>query len=450
MEQLVGTLIKEDTRNSRKEPYLAKAWDQSDAGKKWTFILRDNIECEDGTSIDAHSFIKGLKQSILRYLKKSEIPAFSQLKGFDSFKAGNFDSLGISALSNKKIEFSFEQKPDGFLDYLAMPYFGFYCSQDFEENGDWKNKNKITSSGAYRLLEVNEDNSILLKKRSNWFSHVKNSPDIVKIQYKGYKEIINKDISKTIIYNPKLWNKDEIPRGFYKVSAIPFFLRAIVLSPFKEGVFKKRENRTIFRDSIKRYIAKKGYSSLVATPAQTFYLSDTSNYIPTKKIKTIPNDGEKISILFYPKQTEFETYLKNLIESVCKEVGLNYEFNKIDYNNPNWIQEYRSNSKHDIRIAGVANGDTIISWVVDMMFCTKLGVSFPDPNNHICKLTAKYRKEEIDLKKYKKEFEKTIAKEASVIPIAHFGLMWLFSNDIPKSDISPTMHTPRFDLLQLK
>ena len=65
----------------------------------------------------------------------------------------------------------------GILDWLAMPYYGFLACEDW--SGDsWKDPQKITASGAYKLEHI-AANTVTLSKRPSWFSHESTSPEQV-------------------------------------------------------------------------------------------------------------------------------------------------------------------------------------------------------------------------------------------------------------------------------
>jgi ABC-type oligopeptide transport system substrate-binding subunit len=121
----------------------------------------------------------------------------------------------------------------------------------------------------------------------------------------------------------------------------------------------------------------------------------------------------------------------------------------IDRSKPGWREKLISNNYYDIRISSVDTGANFLKEGIEMMFCTKLGVSFPDPNNKVCNLIKNVFDTDVKNQEYGQIFEDIIEKQAAVIPLFHSGVLWLQSTDLLPLTPSIGTNHPRFDNLQL-
>lgn len=178
-EQLVGTLVRMHP-SGRYEGYLASEWKNSEDFKTWTFKFKPNLTCEDGSQINSKTYAKGLTKVIRLIKKHSEMPFIDRLDGYSN--SGTEILTGLQTPDTETLRFVFT-KPvmSGLLEYLALPYLGFYCDADFSSDGSWKNNKKIVSSAAYKLDNWSGEGPVTLKRRSEWFSAVNNPASTIKI-----------------------------------------------------------------------------------------------------------------------------------------------------------------------------------------------------------------------------------------------------------------------------
>ena len=78
------------------------------------------------------------------------------------------------------------------------------------------------------------------------------------------------------------------------------------------------------------------------------------------------------------------------------------------------------------------------------MFCSKLGISFPDPSGKICELVENYNYGD-DIAEYIRKFNQILFDDAVVIPIKHFGMKWFISERIDLASFPPTNVSPLFE-----
>jgi hypothetical protein len=134
---------------------------------------------------------------------------------------------------------------------------------------------------------------------------------------------------------------------------------------------------------------------------------------------------------------------------VFAHTGVEFELARVNKNDPSWMESYRSNKEFDIRVAGVSIGGSFQNWVINMMFCSRLGVSFPDPSGRICRLTVDFEEGKVNLVDYGIHFNNAIHSDQAVIPLFHRRYSWFVSHELDV-ELSPVSGSPRFDLIRLK
>ncbi|MFH1653153.1 MAG: ABC transporter substrate-binding protein [Pseudomonadota bacterium] len=453
MESLVGTLIRFQS-SGRYEPYLAQKWEVSSDQMKWDFFLTRDLRCADGIEITADQYIRSLKQLFKLYLKKSRIPVFEKLRGWSDFVNGDDFSLGLEVVDKLHLRFIFDKRPEGLLEYLSMPFYGFYSPNNFA-NSDWKHNAEIISSGACKLTFVDK-NRVVLTKRKDWFSVKEDTPSIIVFESVDYKSALDKySNSKHVIiaeYNDLI---DNIPYNFIRVHNTPTHLLSLVLSPYIKNVFDNPKNRMLFKNKIRKGQNKIAFNSKNSMLSKSFYplhsqIEQTDLF---KDERIIPRSNAKLKIIFISTILESErNYIEQLIGKVLDDENIPYEFITVDQSKPKWLDLLHSNKEYDLRVCKVDIGGNIENWVIKMMFCSKLGVSFPDPTDRMCKLVSEQEQKglySVD-NQYIKDFNKIIEADSVVIPLYHTGLTWLFTKDINIQKYSPTMNFPMFELLALE
>jgi hypothetical protein len=459
MDHLVGTLLKEKYGNTgRTEPYMASDWTASPDNLTWDFRLKTGLQCEDGTPIDAPAFVRSFNRILKLYAKRNDLAAFNRLKGWEKFKSTDVPLDGIRAPSGNHLQFLFDTAPDGFTEFLTMPFYGFFCDANFE-NGKWKNQKQIISSGAYSLEpESITDDRLTLVRRKNFPLISDAAPERITIQPIEATNAVNLPKQRTILYYRQNDNVAH-PDGFSIFQGAPIFLTGLVLSPHRKTVFDKIENRRTFRQMITKVMKdipppSTGVSKLFL--GDQFYISDrhpetthTESNAPTK---FQPKEPLKV-LRFALASSALGKYTEEVVVRALKELNWPYEMIDPDFKNPDFIKKRNTNLEYDIRFANVDIGANAENWVINMMFCSELAISFPDPSGKICRLVKEHegRTGKYDRAEYVKQFEKLIEEDSAVLPLYHTGSYWLASPDIHLDQIlAPTLVVPRFDQLRFQ
>lgn len=436
LNSIVGTLVKYGL-SGRLEPYLAESWTVSSDKKIWQFKIRANLKCEDGTPITAGLFKDTLQTSLVDYAKKGSVIMFDHLLGWSDFTSGKSKELPGLSVSGDIVEFKFDKNPDDLLELLRMPYFGIWL----ENNG------KLISSGPYTLKEV-AGPKVLLGLRTDWFTSSSKSFRELEISFVGLTEKDKEITNASIIRMPFFVNAETQPKNGYWISSPPTRLESFVLSPSKNNFFNDLENREIFKSRVSALGSDLVKSKYFFPAARTEGL--VTKIAPYKKLS---KPVKKLTFAL-ERATYSESELENLNKIITAGLdgsGVDFEILPRDLADKEWFTKTDSNNYFDSRVASVDIGAYPVYMVIKMMFCTKLGVNFPDPTGKMCELVHKgiNSASAVD-QKFVDEFNKILHDEAVIIPILHHSDKWLVAEDLDPSTLPATTLYPQFELIRLR
>lgn len=452
---LVGTLVKYDV-SGRIEPYLASSWSKSNDGRRWEFALQDHLECEDGTPITASSYVVKLHDQLKTYAKSGKLMVFDQLDGWLDFTKDRVSSIrGLKASGENSIIFEFTREQHEVLEFLRMPYFGFWCDRNFVD-GKFREDHKFTSSGAYLLRSNESGRRLVLEKNQKWFSVSESSPNVIRFSAQNVDETTVSKFRTIVRLGASVPDFPHNRGVFHKVRTAPFLLTAMILSPLTpSGFFKSNKNRKIFQNRLQEIALPDWFAKNAIYPSASFYShwpSVTQRPLPSLSSQVSSyedfNSDQQIIVSLPPR---LGSLVNNYIQVLVKELlsGIPEKrivFEIVDSSNPIAFKKLISNEIFDIRISSVDIGGNITNSIIDMMFCTKLGVSFPDPSRRICELVTKYKENGLEAdQNYIQEFHLILSEEAFVLPLFHSGLTSLFSEDIDSETIPTGTTHPRFE-----
>lgn len=458
VEELVGTLLRTD-RSHRRSTYLAKSWTSSPDNKDWVFHLEPGLSCEDGTSITPEHFVETFNWLLKLHLGKNEnVPIFQDLVGWEAFKSGKVSRVkGIQAENGEMIRFTFSRPADvGFLAFLSIPQFGFYCRSNFTADGKWKQESAFVSSGPYKLNQLSSDRlRAELEIRADWPLHGESAPKIVSVhQLTDLANLENlKDPNIFVIRGTA--SDSALPSRYTAVEGAMTKLTALVVSPFMKNIFASDNNRRVFMRRFRDWQKQNPLTGTRFHPSDYFYADQTASYpvtdrsvdgysldlLPSKDLTLIYTTGIPAAIL--------EHYVSGITYALTGS-GLRLTVVELDRNDPYSTRKFLSNKDYDLRLVPVIVGGGFVNWMTEMMFCSDLGVCFPDASGRICSLAKEQKTSPISEYDYAARFNQILAEDAAVIPLHHSGSLWVFGSGISPDYISPVSPTPLFDQLRLK
>lgn len=429
LNSLVGTLVKYGP-SGRLEPYLAESWTVSKDKKNWQFKIRPNLTCEDGTIITASLFKDILQVSLKDYSNRGSVIMFDHLLGWKDFSSGKSEELaGLKALGDT-LELQFDENPDDLLELLRMPYFGLWREKD----------HKLISSGPYTVKE-DTGTSVKLALRNDWFTSSDKSFREVEVSFVGLLEK-NKELEVgSIIRMPFFVEVHDDQKDGYWISSPPTRLESFVISPTKNHFFNHQINRQIFRSRVNALVKSKYFYPSARTEGLD---QKNGNYQLSAKKDKLTFALERTTY----GESELDN-LKKIISLALEGSELDFEIIPRDLKDKEWFTKTDSNNYFDARVASVDIGAYPVYTAIKMMFCTKLGINFPDPSDKICQLVTNgiQSAQAID-QNFVDQFNKILHEDAIVIPIMHHSDKWLVAKDLDPSSLPATTLYPQFELIR--
>lgn len=436
LNSLIGTLVKYGT-SGLIEPYLAESWETSKDKKVWKFKIRKGLFSEDGEEITAELFYQSLLSSFEEYSKKTSVITFDYLLGWDDFKNGKSKSIEGLKVNGNYIELHFNKYPDDLLELLRMPYFGL-----------WKlsKENQIISTASYEL-EKFKGAEVILKLRENWFTSSKDSFKKVVISFTS--TFNNNEIEDNTIIQMPFYSDTAIEvKNSYWIHRPPTVLDTFVLSPYKTNFFHNPTNRKVFLRKIRELSGSliKSSDFYPSAPAPAYTYSENESYIIDTNTQPLTFILERRNL----NKDEIKN-LNNILNYALQESGIDYKIIHSDLMDKEVMKRIQSNNFYDARITSVDTGGHPIYTAIKMMFCTKMGISFPGHEEEFCNLIESNLEAGKEMnQEFIDTFNISLINNAVIIPIAHHSPKWLVSNNLDPVSLPATTSYPQFEKLKTK
>ncbi|NJL24958.1 MAG: hypothetical protein HC902_07140 [Calothrix sp. SM1_5_4] len=244
---------------------------------------------------------------------------------------------------------------------------------------------------------------------------------------------------------------EHTPDGYKLIRGTPTWLVALVLNAQRPGIFRSKENRQALQSALRNHFSRNEPRLPSFQATNSFYpLSGKGSEIEAQ-YKWGQSSGQKLRISYSRELPNLEkSYIENAIRASLP-TGVSVEFPVINRNESSWLDNFLEMKNLDGRIQLVDIGGHMMNAAISMMFCSKLGVRFPDSSGRICDLVAKAKSSDsVVSDDYEMQFNSILKDEAEVIPLFSTGIFWLYSDDIDPKSISSIPLDPRFDLLRLR
>ncbi|MBW5393503.1 peptide ABC transporter substrate-binding protein, partial [Brachyspira hampsonii] len=166
-------LIEKDM-NGKLVPGVAESWEISDDGLTYTFKLRTNSKWTDGKSVVADDFVYSWQRVVDPATGSQYGYQHEPVKNAKAITAGEMpkESLGIKAIDDYTLEVTLEAPTAYFLELLTFPTFYPLRKDIIEQYGDeWTlNADTYIGNGAFKLVERNRDESLVMVKNTNYWN----------------------------------------------------------------------------------------------------------------------------------------------------------------------------------------------------------------------------------------------------------------------------------------
>jgi len=424
--------------DERPIPYLAKSWNKD--GLRWTFEIREGLQCENGEKITAQGFARSLAKSIRLYSQFNEHPIFKHLLGYDRLlknKLQEFD--GITA-NNNQLVFTFTKSiRGGFLEHLTMAPFGFICEANYD--GDkWKDSTKIVSSGPYSLEQISTQDNYTLSRREDWPTEFKGEMQKVVIRRQGLDGF-------KAYQGPKIIEVQNPPSAdltsHKNIRQIPQNLIVVKLNTHN-GAFADRDTRVQFLESFRSNLKGYSFESNSVFKTEHFFASDKSTLKPNDKVNSdkAKKDLKLLTKVMLKGPNTPNDINKAVIQKVGADLGWDIAFDSEPYES---FRETFNDPKYDIFVQAAEIGGGFEGWVIDMLFCSDVGDRWPDPSGRICQLSKDFDSSEMSEHEASQKFQGYLIEDAALIPTFHRGGFYLFSDTVDVKSLSPMVTRIRFE-----
>lgn len=178
-------LVTVDLNNGSLIPGSAESWTVSDDGTVYTFKLRENLKWSDGEPLTASDYV----YSWLRVMNPATASTYTWfvnmfIKNGAAYSAGEVtaEEVGVKAIDERTLEVVLEKPATYFIQALLNPIWSPVREDVTTQYPDkWTfSANTFVSNGAYRFVEYQIGNYILVEKNEHYWNAKEETVDKIK------------------------------------------------------------------------------------------------------------------------------------------------------------------------------------------------------------------------------------------------------------------------------
>ncbi|EOP56126.1 peptide ABC transporter substrate-binding protein [Bacillus nitratireducens] len=179
-----GLYVLDDQDNPT--PAIAKSFERSEDGKKYTFDLRKNAKWSNGDSVTANDFMFAWRKAVSAETVSQYAYMLFYIKNAKEINRGTMplDELGVKVINDYKLEVELEQPIPYFLQLLALPiYLPQHESFLKEQGGNYGlEPNNLIYNGPFVLETWKHEQEFQLKKNATYWDEKKVKLDEINFQ----------------------------------------------------------------------------------------------------------------------------------------------------------------------------------------------------------------------------------------------------------------------------
>ncbi|QUG83606.1 peptide ABC transporter substrate-binding protein [Bacillus nitratireducens] len=165
---------------------IAKSFERSEDGKKYTFDLRKNAKWSNGDSVTANDFMFAWRKAVSAETASQYAYMLFYIKNAKEINRGTMplDELGVKVINDYKLEVELEQPIPYFLQLLALPiYLPQHESFLKEQGGNYGlEPNNLIYNGPFVLETWKHEQEFQLKKNDTYWDKKKVKLDEINFQ----------------------------------------------------------------------------------------------------------------------------------------------------------------------------------------------------------------------------------------------------------------------------
>ncbi len=155
-------------------PGVAERWEISEAGKRYTFYLRNNARWSNGDPVTAHDFVSSWVRTLTPATASEYSYQLHYIKNGRAFNEGAITDpaqLGVRAVDDHTLVVDLENPTAFFLDLCAFTTLLPVHVKSVEALGDdWTRPGNLISNGAYMLTHWRLNDRLRLEKNPHYWA----------------------------------------------------------------------------------------------------------------------------------------------------------------------------------------------------------------------------------------------------------------------------------------
>ena len=185
-ELILEGLLRKD-KNGKSVAGLAKSWEKSKDGLKWTFHLRDGIKWSNGDPVTAKDFKAGWLRALNPATAASNANMLFVIKNGEKYnsKKDSENEVGLKVVDDKTLQVTLEAPAPYFDDLVTFKSFMPLNQKFYNEVKDkyFTDAEYTISNGPYTMESWTHDSELKFKKNPNYWdaSNVKTDNVVLKI-----------------------------------------------------------------------------------------------------------------------------------------------------------------------------------------------------------------------------------------------------------------------------
>ena len=393
---------------------LAEKWSTSPDLKVWTFVVRPSLSFEDGQAILPSTIKNSWTRLAYLMAKRKSHSAF-----FDALESGNYarsPTEGLTSIdaddTHRTLTIRLSKPEPTLLDIVGFGVYAVVSQKDYDsESGEWLAKNRLTSSGFYRIQSWTDDAIVLVLRRDF-------IPDFIAPNSVQKWKIVwaDSDPQVDLQMGSSFEGSRHPGRRFYSGAENQIdYIR--IFSASKDGPLADRKVRKSLRNlfykvseqHLGRKLPKSFFPLAMSGVKENALVDDTS-------LDTSLLAGTKLTINLKKNSSLFlAPKLLSIFEEVCSKVGAKFATTEFSYQetlkyNPAGLPSYPF--EFAMRGTGISIQDPAAD--IRFMFLSKEGIELPDDDGSI---SGELKKEAFDTQK----INEMIWDQALVWPVFHYA-----------------------------
>lgn len=148
-------------------PHVAKSWEVSEDGRRYTFNLRDDVYWTDGKPVTAEDFAYAWLRNLSQDTESPSALLLDVIVGARAFRedrSSDPDTVGLRAIDSYTFQVELEEPISFFMYLVAMAATFPVPRHVIEEHGEaWTDAANIVSNGAFQVQRYDQTGGLLVR-----------------------------------------------------------------------------------------------------------------------------------------------------------------------------------------------------------------------------------------------------------------------------------------------